>query len=326
MTKPRYCPACGTPNKQGAKFCTSCGKDFPSIKKAPVTTRNPGSAQDNSLQPEPLQTQSAPSEIDSKAKPASPKESATPKDESRTDAKPSASDPFIWSEPKPTRKSDSIVQTSNAISPQQIKLYFGIAAGAIALIALLVFFATGTGKSQDQDSAEPLVIEQNQFEGTPQSIVVAPPLEDGPDQQEQERLHLEAETLAEQEKLAALSRQTQAEEERLRLQQELERVQAENLRIQAEKDAAIAADKARAAKAAQAALAAPQSKQDPAQSAAFKRILEKSQSCYRAQDYDCAINSAEIGLDLVANHKELKFIIAESQKRQTEALNNITIQ
>lgn len=324
MAKQRFCPSCGTPNKLEAKFCSSCGKDLPVPKVASIRTAD--QKESPSVQSVGAQSRAQP-DIEPKEPTlmdAGSERKATETGASGQSAQETnASDPYAWLESRPKVKKPSIVQDGGVVSPSQIKLYLGIAAVACVLITALVLFATGSSTSETKESGLSAPNADLEYQSQlPQEAASG----QSPQGQENasEAARLEAEAKIEAEQLEAFRLEAQAEKQRL--EEELARVQADNARIQAEKDAAIAADKARAAQVEQAAVAKAQPKPQPAQSPAFERILQKARSCYRAQDYDCAINSAEIGLDLVPKHKELKTIIAESQRRQTEALNNIVIQ
>lgn len=184
-------------------------------------------------------------------------------------------------------------------------LYFGVAGGGVALIGLLAVF--GFGVSGGGEPAEP--------EKPPVAAVVAP--------------EPSASSELDRERQAILEQAAKAQAELDRLKLENEQIQAEKAALESERaklEAQRRADESRElAKSMQSSPAVKQTA-SASDSPAFKAILEKSKKCYKTQDYDCAINSAEIGLDLVPGNKELKTLIAESRKRQAEALNNIVIQ
>lgn len=319
MNKSKFCTGCGAENKAESKFCPVCGKTLVTrTKQTPSEINENGEEQNNLAE---IKTPCS-SELGSEAPDQQPDSrlaneptgvASIQNKAGSTDSEKVLND---QSDVGFSATADNIVQpkynvgdnafdsrTRREFPLNKPQIYFGMAAALVFVIAVLAYMST---RSSSLPDSSPGLSESSEAPAQVQSV------------NDDEAVN----------KIKAESAEVLKDDEKARLESELERVKLENARIKAQQHA-LEAQKAQEAPKAQATRNDDQQvqpAQDTSQTVAFKRILEKSRACFKSKDFDCAINSAEIGLDLVPSHSELKYLIAESRKRQTEALNNIVIQ
>lgn len=313
-----YCASCGAPNKTESKFCAICGKKLNKAQApeslnagAEFSNRSEGhGVQKEMPDSSSVATALIPANADTSLKPASPpqKPVQTAEPVSPNVINLTSKKQKVDSEPAQLDEIGSFdAPVKQDLSDGRRKLYFKFAAGGAALIALLV--ALGFAELMSSDDEPSRFVNEHPSGAEPIEPATT------------------SEVNQEQEALLEQAAKARAELDRLRLENKL--IQAEKADLERERERLEAqrrADEARLVSKIPEPKTASTPPQSGVNSPAFKAILEKAKKCYRTQDYDCAINSAEVGLDLVPGNKELKIIIAESQKRQAEALNNIVIQ
>lgn len=318
MTKALYCASCGAPNKTESKFCGVCGKKLNKARAAESVgagTEFSNESEGQGVQKKALDSQPVVPVVKSASTDTPLESGATPQDPVQS-AEPVSPNVINLTSKKQKVEGESPEQEAvgsfdgpvkQDLSESRRKLYFKFAAGGSALIILLVALVLiDLMNSGDEPSR---FVNEHPTSAEPIEPVTT------------------SEANQEQEALLEQAAKAQAELDRLRL--ENEQIQAEKADLERERERLEAqrrADEARLVSKIPEPKTASTPPQSGVNSPAFKAILEKSKKCYRTQDYDCAINSAEIGLDLVPGNKELKTIVAESRKRQAEALNNIVIQ
>lgn len=319
MNKSKFCAGCGSENKAESKFCAVCGKTLVTrTKQKPLETNENGKEYNNLTE---IETPCS-SELGSDA-PDQQSDSRLANEptgvasiQNKAYSTDSEKAPIDRSDVGVSANADNVAQPKYNVGDNAFdsrarreltlnkpQIYFGMAAALVFVIAVLAYMST---RSSSLPDSQPGLLEPSEAPAQVQSV------------NDDEAVN----------EIKAESVESLKEAEKAKLEAELERVQLENARIKAEQNALETREKQESSKAAAITNDDQQVQQtrDPSQTAAFKKILEKSRSCFKSKDFDCAVNSAEIGLDLVPGHTELKYLIAESRKRQTEALNNIVIQ